>query len=393
MRTNTIITLIIALVFGSLAVLVANMWLNSQTRTVATSPVASVVETSTIVVAASDLSYGSILTPEVLREIPWSKSSLPDGSFAKISELTSDGRRVVLSSISPNEPVLKWKISGPDERASLSALVTQGMRAVAIRINDVVGVGGFVLPGDRVDILYTKSGNEGSSTDVLIQNVRILAINQSADQKKSDPVVATVATVEVDTVDAQKIALAQTTGSLSLSLRSAGSLDQAKPQRVVEQELVSSPSVYESKLNAQAAVQAALDAKLKDLEARLALSDSSKTELQNKLAALQEVVHQTAIATAEDDQPLRGNLEALEKAIREASGVTGQDETALRAKLDEFEASFRMLTNTPKEIAAEASVSEVAAEVPSTMATVGVTRGTKRDSYQVPIDSLLLQAR
>ena len=120
------------------------------------------------------------------------------------------------------------------------------MRAVSVRLNDVVGVGGFVLPGDRVDVLYTRNSNTGdgvsSSTDILIQNVRVLAIDQVADQKQSNPLVAKVATIEVTTLDAQKVALAQTTGSLSLTLRSAGSLDRAAAQRVVEEELVSSPS-------------------------------------------------------------------------------------------------------------------------------------------------------
>ena len=207
MRGNTLAMLLIALIFGAISVFFANVWLKSQSSLptpVATTP--ADVETSTIVVAARDLGFGEVLNAEALREIPWPKSAIPEGSFAKISELTSDGNHVVLNSISPNEPVLKWKISGAGARASLSAIVGKGMRAVAVRVNDVVGVGGFVLPGDRVDVLYTKSSNNdgGSSTDILIQNVRVLAVDQIADQKSSTPVMAKVATVEVTTLDAQK---------------------------------------------------------------------------------------------------------------------------------------------------------------------------------------------
>lgn len=367
MRGNTLVMFVIALVFGSIAVFMANIWLNNQSsRPLQVTLTPSTVETSTIVVAARDLTFGETLQPEVLREIPWPKSSIPDGAFAKISELTSDGNHVVLNSISPNEPVLKWKISGAGARASLSAIVGAGMRAVAVRVNDVVGVGGFILPGDRVDVLYTRSGNNdgGSSTDILIQNVRILAVDQIADQKKSDPVIAKVATIEVTTLDAQKVALAQTTGSLSLTLRSAGSLDQAPAQRVVEQELVSSPSVYQTAIDAQTAAQAQLDARLKGLE---------------------EAVKQTAKTTGQGEEALRAKLAALEAEIQNAGNSTAGEE-ALRAKLAEFEANLRALaSSSTKRVLISPVAEDVAAAGPTTL-TIGVTRGIKRDTYQVPSD-------
>ena len=366
MRGSTVVMLLIALVFGAGAVFFANIWLSSQSsRPAQVATTASTVETSTIVVAARDLSFGQPLNAEVLREIPWPKSSIPDGAFAKITELTADGRHVVLTSISPNEPVLKWKISGAGARASLSAIVGAGMRAVAIRINEVVGVGGFILPGDHVDVLYTRGGGDGgSSTDILIQNVRVLAIERVADQKKSEPIMGNVATVEVTTLDAQKIALAQTTGSLSLTLRSAGSIDQAPAQRVVEQELVSSPSVYQTAIDAQTAAQALLDARLKGLE---------------------EAVKQTAKATGEGEVALRAKLAALEAEIRNAGSSTAGEE-ALRAKLAEFEANLRALastSNTPVFISP--AVEQVTEAKPLTVS-VGVTRGIKRQSYEVPFD-------
>lgn len=365
MRSNTVIMLIIALVFGAISVFFANVWLNNQTgRPSQVTLAPATVETSTIVVAARDLAFGETLNAEILREIPWPKSSIPEGAFARISELTADGSHVVLSSISPNEPILKWKISGAGARASLSAIVSPGMRAVAVRINDVVGVGGFVLPGDRVDVLYTRSGGDGgSSTDILIQNVRVLAVDQVADQKKSDPVVGKVATIEVTTLDAQKVALAQTTGSLSLTLRSAGSLDQAPAQRVVEQELVSSPSVYQTAIDAQTAAQAQLDARLKGLE---------------------EAVKQTAKATGEGEQALRAKLAALEIDIRSA-GNSKAGEDALRAKLAEFEASLRALASSSNRPVYISPAAEVEIARPTTVS-VGVTRGIKRDSYEVPFD-------
>ena len=422
MRPSTLIMLVISVVFGALAVFFANAWLTNQRQNENPAVVAAPMETSTIVVAARDLTFGEPLQPELLREIAWPKSSVPDGAFAKIAELTSGGRRVVLSPLGLNEPVLKWKISGPDARASLSAVVGEGMRAVGIRLNDVAGAGGFVLPGDRVDVLYTKNriDNDPSSTDVLIQNVKILAINQMADQKQSSPVVATVATLEVNTTDAQKIALAQTTGTLSLSLRSAGSLENAPAKRVVEQELVSSTSDYMAEFNARKAAQQALDDRLKGLEGSVAMIDKKvdttagqgaaiskklsdvetrlRTEiasagatgeaLKAQYAALQDIVKQTAAATGKGEEALRAKLVALEEDIRKAADGTNQGDAALRSKLAGFEASLRQLANMPPRIVmAEPAGQTITADIRPERVIVGVFKGTApRQSFEVPPD-------
>ena len=118
MRTNTLVMLLIAIVFGSIAVFLANVWLTSQNRQAAVAPAPEPVETSTLVVASTNLTFGAVLKPETLREIPWPKNALPEGAFATIAEITAEGRRVVLMPVGPNEPILKWKISGPDARAS-----------------------------------------------------------------------------------------------------------------------------------------------------------------------------------------------------------------------------------------------------------------------------------
>lgn len=308
MRGNIVIMLVLAIISGAVAVFLANVWLNNQNQQVPVAIQTPAVEMSTIVVAATDLGFGVPLQQETLREIPWPKESVPDGAFAKISDVLTEGRRVVLSPISPNEPVLKWKISGAGARASLSAVVTEGMRAVAVRVNDVVGVGGFVLPGDRIDLLYTRNETKGqtASTDILIQNVRVLAIDQDADQKKDQPAVVKVVTLEVNALDAQKIALAQMTGSLSLSLRAAGSLDRAAAQRVVEAELVSSPSIYQSEIDAEKAARAALEAKLRGMEQ--AAANPPKPP---------EVVEPAAFVTEEDVNATVGVTRGTKREIYE----------------------------------------------------------------------------
>jgi pilus assembly protein CpaB len=241
-RSSTIVMIGFAVLFGLLAVFIAQAWLNSQAEMRARSLDAQKkpLATQTIVVAAKPLRYGNELTAAALREIHWPQSSLPAGASATIAELLSGGKRVVLSAIEINEPVLSVKITGPGQRATLSALVQPGMKAVTIRVNDVDGVGGFVLPGDRVNVALTRQvDKENASTQVVLQNVRVLAIDQVADERVANPAVAKSVTLEVDTVGAQKLGLAGTIGTLSLMLRKAGEPDTEKPLQVTVKDLFS----------------------------------------------------------------------------------------------------------------------------------------------------------
>jgi pilus assembly protein CpaB len=115
----------------------------------------------------------------------------------------------------------------------LSAIIRDGMKAVTIRVNDVDGVAGFVLPGDHVDVLVTRQPEKNNSnTDVVLQNVRVLAIDQLADDATDKPMVAKAVTLEVDTIAAQRLSLAGSVGALSLALRKAGELTAESTRRV-----------------------------------------------------------------------------------------------------------------------------------------------------------------
>ena len=123
-----------------------------------------------------------------------------------------------------NEPILATKISGEGQGASIAALLPDGMRAAAVRLNDVSGVAGFVHPNDSVDVLITRQpiGATSQVTDVLLQNIRVIATDQDAQSADGKPIVAKTATLEVNPIDAQKLALAQQIGQLSLVLRKPG---------------------------------------------------------------------------------------------------------------------------------------------------------------------------
>ncbi|MGL4397920.1 MAG: Flp pilus assembly protein CpaB, partial [Hyphomicrobium sp.] len=210
------------------------------------------VELTNIVVTKENLNFGTALVRDKLKVVEWPATSVPEGAFHSIAEVFAEQHsRVVLEAMRGNEPVLRGKITGPGQRATLSTMLGKGMKAVAIRVNDVIGVGGFVLPGDRVDILLTqtpaasaskkadKPGEEPQAyTDLLLRNVRVLAIDQSSDPKQEAPRLVRTVTVETSLADSQKVTLAATVGTLSLVLSESGAIaDQASQPRITVSDL------------------------------------------------------------------------------------------------------------------------------------------------------------
>lgn len=237
-----------AVVFGLLAVFLANSWLNNRADEARRSLEAqrkTAPPAHTLVVARRPLRFGDVLGALSLREMPWPDDSLPAGAFGKISELTAT-KRIVLAPVEVNEPILASKITGPGQRATLSAMLGDGMKAVTIRVNDVEGVGGFVLPGDHVDVVLTRQIDKGSATtQVVLQNTRVLAVDQTADERAQKAAVAKSVTLEVNTVDAQKLWLASSVGSLSLLLRKAGETAETSTRKVTLEDLSNREPVAE----------------------------------------------------------------------------------------------------------------------------------------------------
>ncbi|HEY2444374.1 MAG TPA: Flp pilus assembly protein CpaB [Rhizomicrobium sp.] len=223
MSIRTVATLAVAILLGLIAVLLVRSVLNSQ-RVAAVSQPASSVGTLPVVVAAEPIARGQAIEPEKLKVVRYPAGGGPEGTFASIAEVTGHGQpRLALSAFVANEPLLSARVSGPGGKLNLSAVVAPGMRAVSLRSNDVAGVGGFVLPGDRVDVLLTRSIGSGDDTNtvtqVVAENVRVLGVDQSADDASDKPVVAKAVTIEVTPNQAQEISLGQSVGSVSLALR------------------------------------------------------------------------------------------------------------------------------------------------------------------------------
>ena len=260
MRPSSIVMLAVALVLGISAALLSKVWLQAQISKPQIAEAGPRMDMATVVVASKSLRFGNRLASRSLREIEWPAKAIPKGAFKKIKDIVNGkDRRVVLSSIEENEPVLGWKITGPGQRASLSALIGENMKAVTIRVNDVLGVAGFVLPGEHVDVLLTRTESvevgddkaiqKNSFTDVLLQTIRVLAVDQLADDRTEDPAPAKAVTIEVSTRQGQKLALASSVGQLALALRSAGSTKGEASQRIAMSDLnsaTSSPATSDS---------------------------------------------------------------------------------------------------------------------------------------------------
>jgi pilus assembly protein CpaB len=226
MRLRSVVTLFLALVLGGVAVLLARAWLERPEPTVAAAPQPQLALTK-VVVARTTLFFGNRINAEQVREIVWPADSVPPGAFTSVQELLdAEKPRTVLRTIEANEPVLASKISGAGEKATLSAIISEEMRAMTVRVNDVIGVAGFIVPGDRVDVLLTRDESNGGGrnslnqiTDILLQNVKVLGIDQLANDNQEKPIVVQAVTVEVSPEQSQKLTLASQVGSLTLALR------------------------------------------------------------------------------------------------------------------------------------------------------------------------------
>jgi pilus assembly protein CpaB len=226
MRRLGLLLLVLSLLLGGVAVWSLRSLGGSKA---AAAPVVQAGPRTAIVVAARPLAFGEALEAGALKVQPWPADAVPPGAFRSVAELTNGAPRLALSAIAANEPILPQRVSGPGGRATLSGVIRPGFRAATIRVDDATGVAGFVLPGDFVDVIVTRperqSAREGEAeamrADVLLEGVRVLAVDQIASDRKNDPIVAKAATVEVNREQAQKLALAGQVGTLSLALRAA----------------------------------------------------------------------------------------------------------------------------------------------------------------------------
>ena len=223
MRNRIFAVLAIAvLAGGGLAYGTYNLMQNQPVKTVAT-------PTQPVVVAAADLAIGAELKKEDLQVMSFPAGQAPEGVFAKPQDIVGRG---LIVSVVKNEPVLAAKLASKEAGAGLPPVIPEGMRAVSVRVNEVVGVAGYVLPGTRVDVVATQSPTNhptDMTSKVVLANVQVLTAGtrMEQDQKDGKPMQVTVVTLLVSPEQAERLALASTEGKIQLALRNP--LDQSAP--------------------------------------------------------------------------------------------------------------------------------------------------------------------
>ena len=205
--------LVVSIILGVLVTAMAVVWVG-QKGSVAANKVA---------VAAMDIELGSKINPQMLKSVDWPTGSIPEGAFKELKELEG---RVVKSSVQRGEPILATKLAPVGTQGGLSAVIAEGKRAMTVRVNDVVGVAGFALPGNYVDVMVnTQQDKEGKTNEniqisrTVLEHVLVLAVAQEASRDETKPKVVNAVTLELFPGDAEKLDLARSVGTLSLVLR------------------------------------------------------------------------------------------------------------------------------------------------------------------------------
>jgi len=204
--------LFIAAIAGLAAVFLAARWMQNQGG-----------EKGRIAVANVDIELGGRITSEMIRMVDWPEGSVPTGAFAEAAKL--DGR-VVLVSIQRGEPLTEARLAPVGTKGGLSAVVPEGKRAMTVRVNDVVGVAGFALPGTYVDVMVNTQDERAQRGDrnhsiskIVLERILVLAVAQEADRDSTKPKVVNAVTLELTPSDAEMLDLARSVGTLSLVLR------------------------------------------------------------------------------------------------------------------------------------------------------------------------------
>lgn len=207
----------------------AREYLNAQTalatrNAAANDPALQLVQ---VVVASQDIGYGQQIQPQMLRYQLWPRDALPQGAFLQMDQLIpavgAPARRMKFP-LAQGDFVLASEVSGFGEKVTLVQNLGPNTRAMAIKVDAETAVGGFVTPGDSVDILLTQGSGEDLRSVTILQSIRVLGVDQDSDTQTDQPGIAKTVTVEVSPEETQKLALAQKAGTLSLTLRTLDSV-------------------------------------------------------------------------------------------------------------------------------------------------------------------------
>ena len=209
---KALMLLVFSLVIGAGAAIYAKTWLEGQQGDVNIAQ----LDTVDVLVAAREIPYGQVIEESHLRTVTWPADSVPSDVYTDKSEVVG---KIVNQTALQGDLMLNARIVDKLTGSRLSALIAPNKRAITVRVDDVNGVAGFLLPGNRVDVLATRIQNRRASTRTLLQDIKVLAIDQKASQDKDEPIVVRAVTLEADLDEASKLSAATAEGKIQLVLR------------------------------------------------------------------------------------------------------------------------------------------------------------------------------
>jgi pilus assembly protein CpaB len=221
---------LLSLAMGALAAWAANNWV--QNRLGVSADAASDMER--VVVAALDIPYGTKVEARHVRILELPPGSVPENAFRDPAEAQE---MIATMNVMRGEILMRDRFSGHEGGSTLAALVQQGMRAVTVRVDDVVGVAGFLLPGNRVDVLATRvETNRRATTETILRNLRVLAVDQTAATDRNDPVIVRAVTLEMTPGQSEDLVRAKEEGRIQLTLRNPLAQEEDEVEEIVVQE-------------------------------------------------------------------------------------------------------------------------------------------------------------
>ncbi len=214
-KRRSLTLFVLAIGLGIAATWMANQWIKSRLTPVAqTKP-----EVAAVVVAALEIPFGQKIEAAQLKTMEWPSGTVPPGAFTDPSKVEG---KIANGKIFPNEVILGDRVVDQVSGSTLAAVIAPKKRAVTVRVNDVIGVAGFLLPGNRVDVIAARKSNGSSRrsiTRTILQDLKVLAVDQTAAPEKDKPVVVRAVTLEMDPKQAEVLIKATDEGSVQLSLR------------------------------------------------------------------------------------------------------------------------------------------------------------------------------
>jgi pilus assembly protein CpaB len=229
-KYGTLIALAVAVIFGIAAVILANKWMSTRVSD-DTVVVKEQVPLTQIVIAGKDLSIGSLLSEDNLTMAEWPKANVPKGAFTDVKELVG---RVIVTNVVAGTPLVAVGLAGEGSGVGLVAMIDPGMRAMSIRVDEVVGVGGFILPNTYVDVISVDTQGRKRIAKTILKRIEVLAVAQTTFVEEGEPTLVKTVTMEVAPKQAEQLAEVINKGPIHLVLRNPSDLEEEPKPKVAK---------------------------------------------------------------------------------------------------------------------------------------------------------------